>query len=554
MAIPPPPPGFTLNATAGAVPPPPPGFTLNSQASSAPPALPSASVAGPQVGAGEAALNIGTGMIAAPAAGIAGLAQGVKNLIPGMQGMPAADRVAQVQNSMTYQPRTAEGQAVTGTVTYPLRKLASFADAAGDMTSRPIANLERPNQPALIKPLPGRVPITRAEANTPTPLAGALVNTGIQAAPALFTRGRAAPAEAAAEVAKPVTAATPSEAALAAGKQLGLKFTPSQEGRLVGSVIEGLAGAAKLERSISKQNAKVVNAASAREIGLPEGVPITRQTIAQARQAPNKVYDEVSRLGQVATDDSWRAEIANIGDRSGNKSFAEDTPADIQKLKDIYTNKQGFDAGDAVQKVRSLRSNGFANIGLREPEKQALGRAQLDIANALDNQLERHAQSLGQNDLVQRYQDARAQLATIHVVRRALKGSDVSAQRLSAQQERGVTLPGDLKTIADAYDAADRSLQNAGKIRDNSPFSVVDLFVGAGAGLHNPALATAALARPIARAALASEAYQRRGPASPPPKPLKPVGSNALRVGPPQSATAVPQPRTKLSDLVSQRR
>lgn len=527
--LPPLPPGFALDQPAAqAMPPLPDGFTIDQPAAASAAAVqqPPQAVAGsPMVGTAEAAMNIGSSMMAAPVAGAGGIVQGVKNMIPGMQGMSAADRVSQLQNAMTYQPRTAVGQAVSGAVTYPLRKLGEFADRAGD----PIASAGDPNRPLQMR-IPGLGPVTAKEyGDTGSPLMATAVNTAIQALPALLTRGRAAPAEAAAEVPKPVVPASPTQAALAAGKQLGLKFTPTQEGRTAGSVVEGLVGSAKLERSLSKDNAPVVNATAAKTIGLPEGTPVTRTTIEQARKPANRAYDEVGTLGQVATDDAFRAEITKVGDRSGNKSFPEDTSAAVQVLKGIYANKKGFDAADAVSKVRSLRSDAFQNIALRDPEKQALGRAQLDIAEALDNQLERQAQSMGRDDLVQRYRDARGQLSTIHIVRRALKGTNVSARALSAQQERGVKLPPDLKTIADSYDAADRALQDVGKIRDSGHFGVVDYLVGAGAVLHNPALAAAVLARPAVRAGLASDAYQRRGVRSQAPQNALNTGSrNAL--------------------------
>lgn len=496
------------------------------------------------IGGAEMLLKAATGAVASIPAGLAYGGAAIAKAA-GADVNPS-QVMGKVQNALTYAPVSDSAKAgeqafrnITQPVVAPVVRAADRAATSVGKVSPTAETLMR-EAPSALQAAAGVLPL--ASAVKPA-LAAA------RAAPEIMTP------EAAARLSPEQAAAAPSQEALANGKGLGLKFTPSQEGRGAGSVVQGLTGGVKLERTLSKQNAKVVNAKAAKAIGLPENSPVTRQTIERARKPANRTYDEVSKLGAVATDDSWRAEIANVGDRSGNKSFPEDTPADIQKLKDIYGAKAGFDAGDAVAKVRSLRSNGFANIALREPEKQALGRAQLGIADALDNQLERHAQSLGQDDLVQRYRDARAQLATIHVVRRALKGSNVSARALSAQQERGVKLSGDLKTIADSYDVADRSLQDLGKIRDSSPFSVVDLFVGAGAGLHNPALAAAAVARPAARAILASEAYQRRGlPASQPPKPLKPVASNHLKVGPAVSAPAPVQKRTPLSDLMSQRR
>lgn len=62
----------------------------------------------PVVGAGEAALQVGTGAAGALAGGFSGIGQGIKNRFS--QGMPAADRVRQVQGALTYRPRTESGQ------------------------------------------------------------------------------------------------------------------------------------------------------------------------------------------------------------------------------------------------------------------------------------------------------------------------------------------------------------------------------------------------------------------------------------------------------------
>lgn len=77
-------------------------------------------IAGPIAGAEETASHLGSAMIAAPVAGIAGIARGATNLgeealgLP--QGRPAADVVGDISQAMTYQPRTQAGKAMSGAV------------------------------------------------------------------------------------------------------------------------------------------------------------------------------------------------------------------------------------------------------------------------------------------------------------------------------------------------------------------------------------------------------------------------------------------------------
>lgn len=107
-------------------------------------------VAGPV----EGAMALASGSIAAPVAGLAGMAQGAKNFVTG-EGTPAADRVSSVQDALTYQPRTELGQATAGAAAKPFELLAAGADKAGAWTA------DKTGSPAL----------------------GATVNTVLQAAP-----------------------------------------------------------------------------------------------------------------------------------------------------------------------------------------------------------------------------------------------------------------------------------------------------------------------------------------------------------------------------------
>lgn len=106
-----------------------------------------------------------TGGLGMAAGGIAGIAQGAKNLAFGDNGVSAADRTQQVAQALTYEPKTTAGKAtadVGGRVLgYPLRKLAQGADVAGQAVS-----------------------------DVAGPVAGTVVNTAIQAAPALLLRGK----------------------------------------------------------------------------------------------------------------------------------------------------------------------------------------------------------------------------------------------------------------------------------------------------------------------------------------------------------------------------
>jgi hypothetical protein len=224
----------------------------------------------------------------------------------------------------------------------------------------------------------------------------------------------------------------------------------------------------------------------------------------------NKPYNEVAKLGSRIVSDEFRAELSGISKSRGGESFVAARDPEVQRIIESYSKTKKFSAQDAINEVRQLRKEGNANkYGKYDPDKNAKGDAQLKIADAIDNELERHAADLGKSDLVAKYKAARIQLAKIATVEKSLRGSDVSAPALARSLKNGAPLSGNLKKIAEAATEFERSFQEVRKIRDQGDLSVVDFLVGVGGAAANPALAAAVLARPAVRRIITSDAYQR---------------------------------------------
>lgn len=96
----------------------------------------------PLTAVGETAANLGTQMVALPAAGLAGLVTEAGRAL-GVTDRGGADVVHVVGDALTYQPRGEMGQAATEAVMYPFQKLAEAGQWAGgktlDATGSPIA-------------------------------------------------------------------------------------------------------------------------------------------------------------------------------------------------------------------------------------------------------------------------------------------------------------------------------------------------------------------------------------------------------------------------------
>lgn len=433
---------------------------------------------------------LGSSAIAAPVSGIAGIGSAVGNLL-GIESNPASV-IERVGSALTYEPRTKAGDVATSGVTYPFRKLAEGADYVG-----------------------GKV----AEASG-SPALGAAANVGIQALPAALLRTKT-PTPAAQTQPLVGTAAVAEKA-----MQAGFKLTPDQAGGGgVSRSAASMTGRAQLERELSKDNAGRVNALAQEEIGLPPKPVIDRAAIKQKRDQANSVYAEASKLPAGKYDAQFKADVTGVGNRTGSASFPGDTNLAVENLKQYYSSLNDFRPADIVAKVRQLRADGHKNQGkIRSPEENAKGYAQVQIANALEGMLERHAVTLGKPDLVTRFKEARTQLAKINTIERSIRGANVSARTIHSAKTRGEPLSGNLKTIAESYESFDRVFQDVGKIRDHGPFSVVDYMLGAGGMVANPALAAAVLSRPAVRAGLRSGPYQ----SALKPKPGFPYSPNAF--------------------------
>ena len=115
----------------------------------------------PMAGAAEGGMAVLTSALAAPVAGLSGIAAAFAKTL-GITDTEAADVVRKVQEHLTIQPKSETGQKVAGAIAYPFEKLAQGADFVG-----------------------GKV----AEV-TDSPALGAAVNTAIQvAAPVAAVKG-----------------------------------------------------------------------------------------------------------------------------------------------------------------------------------------------------------------------------------------------------------------------------------------------------------------------------------------------------------------------------
>ncbi len=280
-------------------------------------------------------------------------------------------------------------------------------------------------------------------------------------------------------------------------------------------VLESIGGKAMTQQTASLKNQKVTNRLARESLGLTENAPLTEKTMKEIRAGAGKVYDEISKSGRVSTDDVYRNDLLSLSAVSDRlkadfPDLAVSGKDEIVKLTDALA-KDSFDARSAVEAVKTLRSQGSKNlsgiVSASDPAKQALGKAQLSAAEAVEDQLMRHLSNSGRPELAGQFDEARRLIAKTYSVQNALNPNtgNVAASKLTNQLKKG-------KQLSDGLDVAARFggafPKAATEVSDSAGVSALDAFGGLGlaAATGNPvATVIPALARGATRHAILSD-------------------------------------------------
>lgn len=408
------------------------------------------------------------------------------------------------QGQNTQEGNAAAQQAITAIANAPQtivdKGMAKVSELGNKLPWAPAVNKLINQSPALIKTQAALQGIGDIAANA-APLA--LGPRGVPGVP------KAAPT-AAADAIKLGYRVAPSDVALKGGS------AP------IGKVIEGLSGSPKLQVDASIKNQAVTNDLAAQDIGVPKGTALTPEVLDSAEQPHYKAYQAVKAIGTVPIDSTFKKNVASIGLESSDAFPMDSSPA-LEKLKQAYLQPDSFGANGAVLKIRQLRKDGNLNIASRDPEKMQLGYAQRQIANEIEDQIDRYASSRPEGfdnpNLIKNFRAARMQLAKINTIRDSITPgtTDVSAPYLAKQLNRGAPLSGNTLKIADTYNNFPSAMRPAGPLRNKVPVNALEGMLGGGSAIygaaeHSPkAIATAAAlltGRPAARSLLLSSPYQ----------------------------------------------
>jgi hypothetical protein len=304
-------------------------------------------------------------------------------------------------------------------------------------------------------------------------------------------------------------------AAAQVARDAGYVIPPTQvRPSLINRLGEGYAGKLTTAQNASAMNQQVTDRLAREAIGATDLTPGAIQAV---RSRANQQYTNLGNFGRVTTDAAYQRELADIGARS--QQFAADFPeltrGQIDELVNTYSQKIGFDAQSGIEAIKRLRADARANgRAFMDPDRLALGRAQGELAGAVENLVERNLQRTGRTGLLERYRDARRTLAQTHEIENALNETtgSVDARKLASALDKGAPLTGNLRTIAQtgqAFKTATKMPENMGSLPQLSPLDWIAATGGSvGTGNVLPMLHLAA--RPATRAAILSGPVQNR--------------------------------------------
>ncbi len=460
-----------------------------------------------------------------------GFANGVAELVgKGLGNMPmaAVHGVADIVSRATGQ-----GGRPAAPPTFPLSKNAERVGSSIGSTLAPqhAPDVEDQTQAIRQQAVPGEgigneyvAPVAGDVANA-LPLAGPLGRVGGAIDAAVAERGAAA---------------------LPAETNLGMRTGAENP------IARNVAGSSA-QPAVAAHNQAIADPALGAQAGVAPGTPLTPKALEDARAAPNSVYQRLE--ASLPTAPLSPAAVAKLPAAEGTDMVVHspDVRAQISAQRERLT-AAPLTGSEVVNGTKALRFNGFQNIASEDPERIALGRAQLQMSDALHQHV---ADTLPANAPVtlDQLSAARQALAQNHTVSNFLKGGNIDLQKLAKMhRDNPGLLTGPMADIADFADrhpevtslpSNEERFNPSGVTKDiaavdlKSPATYLQPFFGAAARRR---LTGAARAPNVPVTGLGGEF----GPPVPQELSLQPPPGTALEPHQPQLATGNPQQQLPL--------
>ena len=201
-----------------------------------------------------------------------------------------------------------------------------------------------------------------------------------------------------------------------------VKLTPTNR------AMERIAGKSEIEQLLSAKNQTAFNAVARRSLGIANDAELTPETMKQVRnEAGAKGYDPIKNIGRVPVDNEYIKGMQDVEAEftGAEASFPEAIPPEVREL--VNRNLvDHFDAADAVTRMRSLRNDAKEAFAAK---KSQLGKANNQVANILEDQIERHLAGAGKPgaQMLNDFRAARKRMAISYTLEETMREGTGSA-------------------------------------------------------------------------------------------------------------------------------
>jgi predicted GNAT family acetyltransferase len=232
----------------------------------------------------------------------------------------------------------------------------------------------------------------------------------------------------------------------------------------------GLAGQENVLANVAIENQTNTNRLLSKSLGLGERRKITEMDLDEAAAPHEAVYDELRRrIPARAPDPELAEDVARLGSEYRDNPLLTSTPEIDQLRARLMAVEGNVSTSDTLAAIRQWRKRARTLFqSSDDPAKLEMAGAYRAAATAFERSLERGAEVIGDQQLVQRFRTARQELAKNHDVRSALVGGDVDAHKIAKIGEKGA-LTGELEDVAEIARQFGPETQLGSKVRINTP-------------------------------------------------------------------------------------
>ena len=195
--------------------------------------------------------------------------------------------------------------------------------------------------------------------------------------------------------------------------RLGINLNPAASNPTMRNRLkEAMVGGEDLDKAIAESNKAQWGRIAKNELGLPETETLSPAAYAKARQAANKPYEDIKKIGNFVADEDT---ITALNDLRQSEALigGEATKGTIDKLIDsaVSRTQGGLTGKDLLDNISNLRKDArtiYKKTDL-SPEQRAVADANIGIANALEGLVEKNL--AGNPKLLEQFREARTKMA-----------------------------------------------------------------------------------------------------------------------------------------------